>query len=235
LTGFVFKIQANMNPAHRDRIAFLRICSGKYKNGMKLFHTRSEKEIKISDAITFMASDRKKTEAAFAGDIIGVHNHGTINIGDSFTEGENLKFIGIPNFAPEIFRRVILKDPLKLKALNKGLTQLCEEGATQLFKPLTNNNLILGAIGILQFDVVAHRLLHEYKVDCSYESINIATAHWVMSEDKKLANEFEIKNIENLAFDHSKSLVYLAPTRVNLDLTKERWPDMIFRDTREFL
>ncbi len=234
LTGFVFKIQANMNPAHRDRIAFLRICSGKYKNGMKLFHTRSEKEIKISDAITFMASDRKKTETAFAGDIIGIHNHGTINIGDSFTEGENLKFIGIPNFAPEIFRRVILKDPLKLKALNKGLTQLCEEGATQLFRPLNNNNLILGAIGILQFDVVAHRLLHEYKVDCSYESINIATAHWVMSEDKKSANDFEAKNIENLAFDHSKSLVYLAPTRVNLDLTKERWPEMIFKDTREF-
>jgi len=233
LTGFVFKIQANMNPAHRDRIAFMRICSGEYRNGMKLLHIRSGKEMKISDAITFLASDRKKTETAYAGDIIGVHNHGTINIGDSFSEGEIINFSGIPNFAPEIFRRVILNDPLKLKALNKGLSQLCEEGATQLFKPIKNNDLILGAVGLLQFDVVAHRLLQEYKVDCNFESINVATAQWVNCSDKKLLNEFQTKAHENLAMDHSDSLVYIAPTRVNLELTRERWPDIEFLNTRE--
>ena len=135
LTGFVFKIQANMDPGHRDRIAFMRICSGEYRKGMRVLHTRSGKEMKIPDAITFMAADRQHAETAYAGDIIGLHNHGTINIGDSFSEGEEIRFTGIPNFAPEIFRRAVLKDPLRLKALQKGLAQLCEEGATQLFKP----------------------------------------------------------------------------------------------------
>ena len=189
--------------------------------------------MKISDAITFLASDRKKTETAYAGDIIGVHNHGTINIGDSFSEGEKINFSGIPNFAPEIFRRVILKDPLKLKALNKGLSQLCEEGATQLFKPIKNNELILGAIGLLQFDVVAHRLFQEYKVDCKFEAINVATAQWVSCSDKKILSEFQNKAHENIAVDHSDSLVYIAPTRVNLELTRERWPDIDFLNTRE--
>ena len=234
LTGFVFKIQANMDPSHRDRIAFMRICSGEYKNGMKLLHVRSDKNIKISDAITFLAADRKKAETAYAGDIIGVHNHGTINIGDSFSEGERVNFTGIPNFAPEIFRRVILKDPLKLKALKRGLSQLCEEGATQLFKPLKNNDLILGAIGLLQFDVVAHRLFNEYKVDCKFEVINVATAQWVECNDKKILSDFEKKAYENIAYDHSDHLVYIAPTKVNLDLTKERWPNINFLSTREY-
>jgi peptide chain release factor 3 len=234
LTGFVFKIQANMDPSHRDRIAFMRICSGEYKNGMKLLHVRSDKNIKISDAITFLAADRKKAETAYAGDIIGVHNHGTINIGDSFSEGERVNFTGIPNFAPEIFRRVILNDPLKLKALKRGLSQLCEEGATQLFKPLKNNDLILGAIGLLQFDVVAHRLFNEYKVDCKFEAINVATAQWVECNDKKILSDFEKKAYENIAYDHSDHLVYIAPTKVNLDLTKERWPNINFLSTREY-
>ncbi|MDG1015542.1 MAG: peptide chain release factor 3 [Woeseiaceae bacterium] len=233
LTGFVFKIQANMNPAHRDRIAFMRICSGEYKNGMKLMHVRLGKEIKITDAITFMAADRQKAESAFAGDIIGLHNHGTINIGDTFTDGEQIKFSGIPNFAPEIFRRVILKDPLKLKALKKGLSQLCEEGATQLFKPMRNNDLILGAVGLLQFDVVAHRLLDEYKVECTFETINVATARWVDCEKTKILDEFKRKAYDNLALDHSDLLVYVAPTKVNLSLTEERWPEIKLSETRE--
>ena len=172
LTGFIFKIQANMDPGHRDRIAFMRICSGEYSKGKRVLHVRSGKEIKIPDAITFMAADRQHADTAYAGDIIGLHNHGTINIGDSFTEGESIRFTGIPNFAPEIFRRAVLKDPLRLKALQKGLAQLCEEGATQLFKPLRNNDLILGAVGPLQFDVVAHRLRDEYKVECQFETVN---------------------------------------------------------------
>ena len=171
LSGFVFKIQANMDPAHRDRIAFLRICSGTYKPGMRLYNTRLEREVRVGGAITFLAADRQHVEEAVAGDIIGLHNHGTINIGDSFSEGEQLSFTGIPDFAPELFRRAVLKDPLKLKALNKGLDQLCEEGATQLFRPLSNNDLVLGVVGPLQFDVAAFRLRDEYGVDCNFEAV----------------------------------------------------------------
>jgi peptide chain release factor 3 len=233
LTGFIFKIQANMDPGHRDRIAFMRICSGEYRKGHRVLHVRSGKEMKIPDAITFMAADRQHAETAYAGDIIGLHNHGTINIGDSFTEGEQIRFMGIPNFAPEIFRRAVLKDPLRLKALQKGLAQLCEEGATQLFKPMRNNDLILGAVGPLQFDVVAHRLRDEYKVECQFESISVATARWVECDDEKMLAEFEKKAHDNLALDHGDQLVYIAPTKVNLSLTEERWPDIIFRETRE--
>ena len=233
LTGFVFKIQANMDPGHRDRIAFMRICSGEYLKGQRVLHVRSGKEMKIADAITFMAADRQHTESAYAGDIIGLHNHGTINIGDSFSEGEHLRFTGIPNFAPEIFRRAVLKDPLRLKALKKGLAQLCEEGATQLFMPLRNNDLILGAVGPLQFEVVAHRLRDEYKVECQFEAINVATARWVNCDDEKMLSEFERKAHDNLALDHGERLVYIAPTRINLNLTEERWPDIEFLKTRE--
>ena len=233
VTGFVFKIQANMDPGHRDRIAFMRICSGKFQAGMKLTHVRSGKVVKIADAITFMAADRQHTVTAYAGDIIGLHNHGTINIGDSFSQGENIRFSGIPSFAPEIFRRAVLKDPLRLKALKKGLAQLCEEGATQLFKPMRNNDLILGAIGPLQFEVVAHRLQHEYKVECQFEAINVATARWVISEDAKKMAEFRKKAYDNLALDHSDSLVYVAPSKVNLTLTEERWPEVRFNPTRD--
>lgn len=233
LTGFVFKIQANMDPAHRDRIAFLRLCSGKYTRGMKLHHVRLDKDVRIADALTFLASDRSAAEDAYAGDIIGLHNHGTINIGDTFTEGEGLGFTGIPNFAPELFRRAVLKDPLKMKALSKGLGQLCEEGATQLFRPLRNNDQILGAVGQLQFEVVAFRLADEYAVQCNFEPIGVHTARWVYCEDERKLAEFKTKANDHLAVDHSGALVYLAPSRVNLDLTIERWPDIVFRETRE--
>lgn len=233
LTGFVFKIQANMDPGHRDRIAFMRVCSGQFRPGMKLRSMRLGKDLKIPEAITFMAADRQQTDNAVAGDIIGVHNHGTINIGDSFAESGEINFTGIPSFAPEIFRRAVLHDPLRLKALQKGLAQLCEEGATQLFKPMRNNDLILGAVGILQFDVVAHRLREEYGVECQFESVNVHTARWVQCEDERKLDEFRKKAHDNLALDHSDLLVYVAPTRVNLQLTEERWPDIEFRATRE--
>ena len=235
MTGFVFKIQANMDPGHRDRIAFMRICSGRYSKGMRFFHSRLGKEMRISDAVTFMAADRQHTDEAFAGDILGLHNHGTINIGDTFTEGEVLTFTGIPNFAPEMFRRVVLKDPLRMKALQKGLDQLCEEGATQVFRPLRNNDLILGAVGQLQFEVVAFRLQDEYGVQCSFDTVNVYTARWVYGQDAKKMGEFRTKAHDNLATDHSGAAVYLAPTRVNLQLTIERWPDLDFRETREHL
>lgn len=233
LTGLVFKIQANMDKAHRDRIAFMRICSGKFERGMKLKHVRLDRDFKVADAITFMASEREHVETAYAGDIIGLHNHGTINIGDTFTTGEPLQFVGVPNFAPELFRRVVLKDPLRTKALQKGLIQLCEEGATQLFKPLNSNDYILGTVGPLQFDVVAYRLKAEYSVECKFESIAVATARWVACSDTKQQREFERKNSDNLALDHSNALVYIAPTMVNLNLTMERWPDVVFHQTRD--
>jgi len=232
-TGFVFKIQANMDPQHRDRIAFMRVCSGMYEKGMKMRQVRIGKDIKIANAITFMASEREHVDNAYPGDIIGLHNHGTIQIGDTFTQGEALKFSGIPNFAPELFRRVRLRDPMKMKALQKGLDQLSEEGASQVFKPLNNNDLIVGAVGVLQFDVVAFRLKNEYGVDCGFEQVNVQTARWVTSEDERKLTEFRKKASENLALDSAGSLTYLAPTRVNLELTMERWSEIEFHATRE--
>ena len=232
-SGFVFKIQANMDPKHRDRIAFVRVCSGVYRKGMKMKHVRLGKDIKISDAVTFMAGERSHVEESWAGDIIGLHNHGSIQIGDTFTENETLKFTGIPHFAPELFRRVRLKDPLKMKQLQKGLQQLSEEGSTQVFMPTKNNDLIVGAVGVLQFEVVAYRLKDEYKVDCIYEPISVATARWVECDDAKMLEDFKKKAAENLAIDGGGHLTYLAPTRVNLSLTEERWPDVRFRSTRE--
>jgi peptide chain release factor 3 len=232
-SGFVFKIQANMDPNHRDRIAFVRIVSGKYTPGMKLYHVRIGREVIISNAITFMAQERVKVEEAFAGDILGLHNHGTMRIGDTFSIKEPLRFTGIPNFAPEIFRRAVLKNPMKMKQLQKGLEQLTEEGATQLFRPLASNDLILGAVGVLQFDVVAHRLQHEYGVDAIFEPVQVATARWVYAQDAKQLAEFEKKARDNIARDGAGELTYLAPTRVNLQLTQERWPDIRFEATRE--
>ncbi|HUY84867.1 MAG TPA: peptide chain release factor 3 [Steroidobacteraceae bacterium] len=235
LSGFVFKIQANMDPGHRDRIAFLRLCSGRYAKGMRLRHVRLAKELRVADALTFLAADRSHAEEAYAGDIVGLHNHGTINIGDTFTEGEQLVFTGVPNFAPEIFRRAVLRDPLRMKALQKGLAQLCEEGATQLFRPLRNNDLVLGAIGQLQFEVVAFRLQDEYGVHCVFEPTNVATARWIRGADPKRLAEFRDKAHDHLALDHAGELVYLAPSRINLELTVERWSELEFLRTRDHL
>jgi len=233
LSGFVFKIQANMDPQHRDRVAFMRVCSGKFTAGMKAFHVRTGKEHKLANALTFMASDREIAAEAWPGDVIGIHNHGTISIGDTFTEGESLSFTGIPNFAPELFRRARLRDPLKLKQLQKGLAQLSEEGATQFFRPLMSNDLILGAVGVLQFEVVAYRLKDEYGVDAIFEPVAVNTARWIECADPKKLEEFREKNAANLAIDAAGQLVYLAPTRVNLQLAQERAPGVIFRATRE--
>ncbi len=232
-SGFVFKIQANMDPQHRDRVAFLRVCSGHYAPGMKALQVRIGKEVKLANALTFMASDREIAANAYPGDVIGLHNHGTISIGDTFTEGEALAFTGIPNFAPELFRRARLRDPLKMKQLQKGLAQLSEEGATQFFRPLMSNDLILGAVGVLQFDVVAYRLKDEYGVDAAFENVGVVTARWIRCSDAKKLEEFREKNATNLALDAAGELVYLAPTRVNLQLTIERWPQVTFAETRE--
>lgn len=233
LTGFVFKIQANMDPKHRDRVAFMRLCSGTFNKGMKVNHLRLGKEIQLSQALTFMAGEREHADTAYPGDIIGLHNHGTIQIGDTFSQGESLKFSGIPNFAPELFRLVRLRDPLKSKALLKGLIQLSEEGATQVFRKLNSNDLILGAVGVLQFDVVADRLKHEYKVDCIYEAVSVGAARWVHCEDEKVLAKFKERAYDHLALDGAEHLTYLAPSRVNLTMTQERFPEIEFISTRE--
>ena len=233
-SGFVFKIQANMDPAHRDRIAFLRICSGKFTKGMKVIHHRLGKEITLTNATTFMAQDRTNVEEAYAGDIIGMYNHGTIKIGDTFTDKEPLRFTGIPNFAPEHFRRVLLKNPLKVKQLQKGLTQLAEEGAVQYFRPLMGSDYILGAIGALQFDVTVARLKAEYGVDAVYEPAGFSAARWIGYDDKKRFEDFERQHLANLAHDSEGHLAYLAPSTWRLDFVIEDWPDISFKNTREY-
>jgi peptide chain release factor 3 len=233
-SGFAFKIQANMNPAHRDRIAFFRICSGKFTRGMKVRHHRLNKELALANATIFMAQDRTNVEEAYPGDIIGIHNHGTIKIGDTFSDREPLKFTGIPNFAPEHFRRVLLKNPLKIKQLHKGLVQMAEEGAVQLFRPVMGSDYILGAVGVLQFDVTMARLKAEYGVDAVYEGVEYATARWVSCDDRKLLDEFKGKNQANLALDAEGHLSYLASSDWWLTRTMELFPDIVFHKTREY-
>ena len=232
-SGFVFKIQANMDPKHRDRIAFLRICSGRYFRGMKIRHVRMGKDIKIAEAFSFKAGERVSLDEAQAGDIIGLHNHGSIHIGDTFSEGEALKFSGIPYFAPELFKLIRLRDPLKSKQLQNGIRQLSEEGSTQVFFPLRNNDIIVGAVGQLQFDVVAYRLKAEYGVDAIYESVSVHSARWTHTEDGKSLESFRNKAKDNLAIDGGGHLTYLAPTRANMSLAEERYPDIDFSATRE--
>ncbi|MFZ5774607.1 MAG: peptide chain release factor 3 [Thermodesulfobacteriota bacterium] len=232
-SGFTFKIQANMNPAHRDRIAFFRICSGKFTRGMKVRHHRLGKEVSLANATIFMAQDRTNVEEAWPGDIIGIHNHGTIKIGDTFSDKEVLKFTGIPNFAPEHFRRVLIKNPLKVKQLHKGLTQLAEEGAVQLFKPLLGSDAILGAVGVLQFEVTMARLQAEYGVEAVYEPVSYATARWISCEDRKKLEEFRHKNQANLALDGEGHLAYLAESEWRLGRVQEQFPEIVFHKTRE--
>ena len=234
LTGFVFKIQANMDPQHRDRIAFMRVCSGNYQKGIKLYHVRTGKVVKITDALTFVSAERAQVEQAYAGDVIGLHNHGTFNIGDTLTEGERLRFKGIANFAPELFRSAQLQNPMKIKALTKGLEQLCEEGAAQLLKPVIGRSLILGAVGELQFDVIKQRLKTEYQVDCIFEPMSIHTARWVTSDVPDTFAQFKKKLANHLAHDYSGKLVYLASSQVNLTLTIERWPEVAFFASCEY-
>ncbi|MFA7400294.1 MAG: peptide chain release factor 3 [Sideroxydans sp.] len=232
-SGFVFKIQANMDANHRDRIAFLRVCSGHFERGMKVKHLRIGKEIRVSSVVTFMANSREQVEEAYAGDIIGLPNHGNMQIGDSFSEGESLQYTGIPYFAPDFFRSVRIRNPLKVKQLHKGLQQLGEEGAVQVFKPVDGGDLILGAVGMLQFDVVASRLHGEYGVDAMFESASVNTARWVTCDDAKVFADFQKALSHNISVDAAGNLAYLAPNSVNLKLTQERWPKVVFHTTRE--
>jgi peptide chain release factor 3 len=232
-TGFVFKIQANMDPRHRDRIAFFRVCSGRYQPAMKVQHQRIGREMKLGNVLTFMANERVQSEDAVAGDIIGIHNHGQLQIGDTLTEGEALGYKGIPYFAPEMFRIARPRDPFKAKQLQKGLQQLGEEGAIQVFAANHGNTLLLGAVGQLQFEVVAARLASEYKVDALYDDAGIATARWLTYPDDKTRRDFERDRGASLATDVDGNPVFLAPNRFNLQVAMERWPKVGFHATRE--
>jgi peptide chain release factor 3 len=232
-TGFVFKIQANMDPRHRDRIAFFRVCSGRYQPGMKVRHLRSDREMKLANALTFMANERVHMEDAVAGDIIGIHNHGQLQIGDTLSEGELLGFKGIPYFAPEQFCTARTRDPIKSKQLQKGLQELGEEGAIQVFETLSGGSLLLGAVGQLQFEVVAARLQSEYKVDAIYEPSRIHTARWLTFPDDTTRRNFETEQLGSMAKDVDGNLVFLASNKYNLEVTMERWPKVSFHATRE--
>ena len=231
-SGFVFKIQANMDPRHRDRIAFFRICSGRYSSGMKVLHVRDKRDMKLANALTFMANERVLKEDGVAGDIIGIHNHGQLQIGDTLTEGEALGFKGIPYFSPELFRAARLRDPLKSKQLQKGLQELGEEGAIQVFER-EDGQMLLGAIGQLQFEVVAQRLKDEYKVDAIFDNADIHTARWLTFPDETTRRNFEREQTLRLGRDVDGNLVYLASSRYNLEVTMEKWPKVTFYATRE--
>ena len=232
-SGFVFKIQANMDPRHRDRIAFFRVCSGRYQPAMKVRHLRIAREMKLGNVLTFMANERVTSEDAVAGDIIGIHNHGQLQIGDTLTEGEALAFKGIPYFAPELFRVTRPRDPFRAKQLQKGLQELGEEGAIQVFERGWNNTLLLGAVGELQFDVVADRLSREYKVDALYDAANIATARWLTFPEAATHRNFENENAASMATDVDGNPVFLAANKYILQVTMERWTNVGFHTTRE--
>jgi len=232
-TGFVFKIQANMDKNHRDRIAFVRICSGKYTRGMKVLHVRSGKTLALNNPVLFLARERELAEEAWPGDILGIPGHGHLRIGDAITEGEQLYFTGIPNFAPELFQRVRLDDPLKSKQLKAALEQLSEEGASQIFKPLDGSHWVIGVVGALQFDVIASRIAGEYGVKGSFEAVSYTAARWLKAKDQKTLDDFCSKNKYNTAEDASGQLAYLAPNAWHLERIAKDFPDIEFMKTRE--
>lgn len=232
VTAFVFKIQANMDPKHRDRIAFARLCSGKFKKGMKLTHSRSNKQMIIHNPLMFFAQDRESVEEAFPGDIIGIPNHGNLRIGDTLTEGESLHFTGIPSFAPELMQRARANDPLKAKHLSNALEQLAEEGAARIFKPLTDPNWVVGVVGALQFDVLVDRIRSEYDVPVKFEETALHTARWISAEDPKVLKTFMDTNRSAIANDHDGDPVFLARNAWHLDDAQSKNPQIRFTATK---
>ncbi|MBI3707914.1 MAG: peptide chain release factor 3 [Proteobacteria bacterium] len=233
VSGFVFKIQANMDPNHRDRVAFVRICSGQFRRSMKLHHVRTGKMLSVHNPVFFLARERDLAEEAWAGDIIGIPNHGTLRIGDALTEGESLRFTGIPCFAPEILRRVRLGDPMRMKHLRRALEDLAEEGITQLFKPLIGAQWIVGVVGPLQLDVLAARIADEYSVEAGFEAAPYESARWVDAADPAKLKQFGDSNRGSMAEDRDGAPVFLARNAWELNYTRERWPDIRFNTTRE--
>lgn len=233
LTGFVFKIQANMDKNHRDRVAFVRLCSGTFTRGMKLRHSRSGKQMAVQNPVMFLAQERSLTEEAFAGDILGIPNHGSLRIGDTLTEGEDLQFQGIPSFAPEIIMRVRLDDPMRAKHMRKALEDLAEEGVSQLFKPRLGANWLVGVVGQLQLEVLASRIEAEYNSKAGFEPAPYNTARWISSDNSIKLADFMERNRMQMADDQDGRPVYLARNEWDLRTTESEWPDLTFHKTRE--
>jgi len=233
VTGFVFKVQANMNPNHRDRVAFLRLCSGRFRRGMKLRQSGTGKTISVHNPVFFFAQDRELADEALPGDIIGIPNHGTLRVGDTLTEGEELRFTGIPNFAPEIFRRVRLDEPMRAKQLNRALADLAEEGVTQAFRPMLGAQWIVGVVGQLQLDVLASRISTEYKIPVGFEPSPFETARWVTSDDPALMKRFIERYRSTMAEDRDNAPVFLAANSWEMNRAIENWPGIRFHEIRE--
>ncbi len=233
-SGFVFKIHANMDPKHRDRIAFLRVCSGTFQRNTNYFHVRQERKMKFSNPTSFMAAKKSIVEQAYPGDVIGLYDSGNFKIGDALTEGEKLHFKGIPSFSPEQFRYVVNKNPLKSKQLAKGLTQLMDEGVAQLFHREFNNRKIIGTVGALQFDVIQYRLEHEYGASCAYEPVNLHKACWIECPDEVKLKEFLNRRKRDIATDKDGNYVFLAESAWTLKMAQDNFPEVIFHFTSEF-
>lgn len=233
LTGFVFKIHANIDPRHRDRIAFLRICSGKFERGQNYFLVRQEKQQRFSNPTSFMAARKEVIDVAWPGDIVGLHDTGNFKIGDAVTEGEVLHFKGMPSFSPEMFRRVVNKDPMKHKQLDKGLLQLMEEGVAQMFVMEFGGDKIVGTVGALQFDVIQYRLEHEYGAKCDYEPLSIHKACWIDADDPAKLKEFTDRKRKDIGRDTEDRLVFLAESSWMLKMAQENFPEVRFRFTSE--
>ena len=234
MTGFVFKIQANMDPNHRDRIAFMRVCSGRLQRGMKAKLVRTGKPISLTSPQFFFAQDRSIADEAFAGDVVGIPNHGTLRIGDTLTEGEDLAFNGVPSFAPEILRRIKLADPMKAKKLREALQQMAEEGVVQLFLPQDGSGAIVGVVGALQLDVLKERLRQEYGIPVDYEPTRFALARWVMADARTELERFVDSHVSAMAKDLDGAPVFMAPTAYGLSYEEERWPDIRFTDIKTY-
>jgi len=233
MTAFVFKIQANMDPNHRDRIAFARLCSGKLRRGMKSKLVRTGKPMTLSAPQFFFAQDRSVADEAYAGDVVGIPNHGALRIGDTLTEGEEISFLGVPNFAPEILRRVKLGDPMKAKKLKEALQQMAEEGVVQVFRPLDGAPALVGVVGPLQLDVLKVRLAAEYGLDIGFETPEFQLARWIASADPKKLDEFVQANYSSVAEDLDGDRVFMARNQFILDYTGERAPGIVFTDIKD--
>ena len=232
VAGFVFKVQANMDPKHRDRVAFVRLCSGHFKRGAKLKHVRSGKPMAISNPVLFLANDREIADDAWAGDIIGVPNHGQLRIGDALTEGEDLKFTGIPSFAPELLQSVRAADPMKAKHLDKALTQFAEEGAAKLFKPEIGSGWIIGVVGALQFEVLASRIEAEYDIPVRFEPTQYTSARWAMGEDEAV-DRFIKDNRGQMSRDHDGDPVFLTRIQFDIDRAERDYPEIKLVSVKE--
>jgi peptide chain release factor 3 len=234
LTGFVFKIHANLDPNHRDRIAFMRICSGKFERNKFYYHTRSGKKLKFANPTTFMANEKILTSEAYPGDVIGLYDSGNFKIGDTLTEGEKLQFKGIPSFSPEIFKELENRDPLKTKQLEKGISQLSEEGVAQLFIQEPGHRKIIGTVGDLQFEVIQFRLEHEYGAKCSFMPLKFYKAFWITCKDKKMLEQFMVRKAHAIASDKEGNPVFFAESEWNVTYAKQDFPDIEFHTISEF-